>query len=103
MPPNLEQFRFISGRAVVVDFTSVPFADDGLREWQQRLQAMFDYTDKKGFDALNEMKQQHQIKPAIERARIDYGADYAVLNTVTPTEKAVLAQAGNYKIISLAP
>ena len=103
VPPNLEQFRFISGRAVVVDFTSVPFADDGLREWQQRLQAMFDYTDKKGFDALNEMKQQHQIKPAIERARIDYGADYAVLNTVTPTEKAVLAQAGNYKIISLAP
>lgn len=103
VPPNLEQFRIIAGRAVVVDFTSVPFSDNALREWQQRMRAMFGNTDRRGFKALSKMKQQHLMEPAIDRARIDYGASYAVLNIETQTGETVLAQAGKYKIVSLVP
>lgn len=35
--PYFEDFRYRSGRAVVVDFKAVPFTTVGLRQWQQRL------------------------------------------------------------------
>lgn len=101
VPPNLEQFRYIANRAIIVDFTSVPFEDAGLREWQERIVALYGDTERNGFRALNSMKNNHEREPAIELARTKYRSSYAILYSTTLTTLPTLAQAGQYKIVSL--
>jgi len=40
IPPNLEQFRQLAARPVVVDFKLVPFDMAGLKEWWERINAV---------------------------------------------------------------
>lgn len=103
VPPNLEQFRYIAGRAVIVDFTSVPFEDSGLREWRQRMASLFGDTNRRGFGALQQMTQRHREQPETDLASDTYGAKYAVLHVDTTSEQQVLAEFGKYKIVSLVP
>ncbi len=37
IPPALTQFRFFSQRSVFFDFRSFPYTDEGIQEWQKRL------------------------------------------------------------------
>ena len=101
IPPNLEQFRFIAGRAVIVDFTSIPFTDGGLLAWSQRMKTLYGDTDRRGFAALQEMLRNYKATPSMELAHQRYRADYAVLFSDTPVAEPILAQAGSYKIIKL--
>lgn len=101
IPPNLEQFRFIAARAVVVDFTSIPFTDGGLQEWNKRMKALYGETDQTGFKALQKMLQSYRSAPSTDLAHERFGADYAVLFADTPVSEPVLANAGRYKIIKL--
>jgi len=40
VPPSIDQFRFYSERAVVFDFRSFPYTEQGIQEWTTRLQAI---------------------------------------------------------------
>jgi len=103
VPPNLEQFRYIAGRAVIVDFTSVPFEDNGLREWRLRMASLFGDTDRRGFSALQQMIQHHKEQPQTKLASNTFGARYAVLPIDTTSDQQAMATFGKYKIVSLTP
>lgn len=105
VPPELEQFRFISGRAVVVDFTSIPFTDTGLREWHNRMQTVFGSAQGSGFGALREMTERYRENPAPAAAVAaqNYGAQFAVLYSTSPWEGEVLASAGGLKAVRITP
>lgn len=106
VPPGRSEWRFLAQRALVVEFKTYPFGGQALLEWQQRLFDVYGYTEKQGFDAV-----QWAFVPFYEYmhdAKLDalsqkYGADYAVLYSKTPTEKPVLYQNTEYKIVQIAP
>ncbi len=102
VPPSLESFRLVAGRAVVVDFTSIPFSDGGLRAWYRRIQSLYGPTEGGGFDALASMEANYRRQNSLElsdRGR-QYGATYAVLYSDS-SAGAALFDNGSYKVVRL--
>lgn len=103
IPPDLETFRLFAERAVVVDFTSVPFEDQALREWDVRIRAVYGDVEGGGFTALRAMKRHYAAAdPARLRAAARrYGATHAVLYADTPWAGPVLYETDGFKAVSL--
>ncbi len=75
VPPDFETFGHLAGRAVVVDFTSIPFDGKSLREWLQRVRATYGDLRGVGFSALEAMKNNYRDFIAEgEGETWDYGA-----------------------------
>jgi hypothetical protein len=104
-PPDFESFRVIAERAMIADFTSVPFQEPAMREWRARLRALYGATKNNGFVALRSMDENYRkVKQAtLEKAARDYGADFAVLYADTPWPGEVLYQNKRYKAVRIAP
>jgi hypothetical protein len=102
-PASLEEFRFIARRAMVVDFKSIPFGADAMREWHRRLITCYGPVTGGGFPALALMDRNYlHIAPGrLKELGESYGASYAVLFSKTPTEQTALYQNATYKIIRL--
>ena len=100
-PPTFESFRIVAERAIIVDYTSVPFGDLAQREWRDRIETLYGPANGGGFNALNNMvnnfktADERTLKAAMER----YGADYAVLYAETPWQGDVLFQNETFKAV----
>ena len=106
VPPDFERFRVIARRAVVVDFTSIPFDDGAMREWRERMEALYGpfegkAFEKGGFPALAAMRKAWLGGETIRSAATTYGADFAILYEQTPWDGPVLFTSGPYKAVAL--
>lgn len=103
-PPNFEAFRSVSGRAVIVDFTSVPFGDSALRTWRDRMATAYGPLEGQGFAALDAMIAAYRgMTPERLRALgARYGARYAVLYAETPWPDAPLYENASFKIVRIS-
>lgn len=100
-PPDFESFRIIAERAIIVDYTSIPFGDLALREWKLRMATLYGPLEGSGFIALNIMKKNYAAADSeqLRAAMKSYGADYAILNNSTPWDGQILYQNETYKAV----
>lgn len=99
-PPDMESFRLIAQRAVLVDFTSIPFEDRAMLEWQRRMENLYGPAPDTGFQGLAQMEDNHRTRPALAHAR-SLGAEFAILNAETQWTGPVLARNRSYKAIRI--
>ncbi len=106
VPPDFERFRFLARRAVVADFTSIPFDDAAMRDWRQRMEALYGPFEGEayaagGFSALAAMRKAWRGGETVSAAAAAYGADFAILHGETPWDGPVLLTSGPYKAVAL--
>ena len=93
----------LSGRGIVVDYTSIPFGDPGLEAWRQRMRTLYGETGKAGgFRALRVMRRNYRaMEPArLRRTMSQYGADFAVLYADTEWDGTVLYANESFKVVA---
>ena len=103
VPPRFESFRVIANRAVAADFTSIPFQDMAMREWRQRMEALYAPGDATGFKASHAMTENYRKGIDWQAAASQFGASHAVLFEETPWTGPVLYTNGTYKLVPLSP
>lgn len=103
VPPRFETFRILARRAVVVDFTTVPFDGADLIAWRTRIEALYGPVTGGGFVAQKSMDENYRNSPGLEAAARDYGATFAVLYKDTPWNGPVLAENETYMAIPIGP
>jgi len=101
VPPRNGDFRLLARRSLVVDFTSFPFQDWGMAEWEQRMHYVYGHTDRNGHAALAHLENEYR---AIDDSRLvaignRYGATHAVLYTDTETDLPVIYEDEQYRIV----
>lgn len=103
VPPELETFRLLARRAVVVDHTSIPFQELAMREWRNRMRAVYGDVRGGGFPALEAMEAGYRSRdPSATRAAgRTYGAEFAVLYADTPWPGPELYRNAAFKAVSL--
>jgi hypothetical protein len=104
-PPDFERFRLLAERAIVADYTSIPFEEMAMREWRTRMATLYGDVEGGGFKALRGMDRNYRNLTAdeIQRRALAFGASYAVIYEDTPWQGPVLFQAGAYKVVAVAP
>lgn len=77
VPPFVSNFQFYSERAVVVDFKHFPQTDDGIRQWKQRMEAVFGVPLSPQL-AIGSMEILFPQRSGLELVNVarEYGADY---------------------------
>ena len=103
VPPDFESFRLVARRAVVVDFTSIPYGDGPMRSWMERIRDVYGEVEGTGFRALGQMKKAYADGIDLRRIAREYGAGFAILNRETPWAGPVLAQNDSYKAVAIPP
>lgn len=103
VPPQFESFRVLANRAVVADFTSIPFQDMPMREWRERMETLYAPGDATGFEAARVMTENYRQGIDWRAAANRYGATHAVLYRETPWDGPVLAENDTYKLVPLTP
>lgn len=103
IPPDVELFRLVAHRPVVVDFTSIPLSNRGMIEWRERMTAVYGEVQDGGFAGLRDMLQHYQAgdRDRLAQAARRYGATHAMLLAATPWPGKVLFQNASYKIVAL--
>ena len=104
-PPVAGRFRLMSRRALVVDFTAMPFQDWAMVEWRQRLRDCYGEVEKTGWGAATEMDAAYR-RITDERLQFIaqiYGASYAVLYLDTETALPVIYEGRTFKLVEIEP
>lgn len=86
-PPDFAGFRVTARRSLLADFKCVPFSDEGMAEWYERMQSCYGPIEGGGFDELERMEDRWR---AVSDAHLNeiarrWNADYAVLYAGTQT------------------
>ncbi len=81
VPPDMETFRLLARRAIIVDFTSVPLDPAGLQAWRDRIETAYGPVSSGGFDGLRTMRENYggRTEEELRRAASHLGATHAVL------------------------
>jgi hypothetical protein len=102
-PPQFEAFRLLAERPIVVDWTSIPFQENAMREWRRRIRVVYGDVPGGGFVALQGLERNYgSITPErLAQLSIEFDAPYAVIERRTPWPGATLYENGSYKAVSL--
>lgn len=103
-PPQFGILRVVGRRALVVDFEAIPFGDQAMRDWRERVRQVYGETDRGGHraraaleDAYHRITDDHLVRLASR-----FGATHAVLYADTATTLPVLYANSTYRIVRLA-
>lgn len=104
-PPSFGVLRIIGRRALVVDFKSLPFQDDKMREWRERMHVVYGDVEGGGFAALEALDKAYRATSDAHLRQIAdrYGATHALLYSETATGLPELYVDGTYRIVELSP
>jgi len=94
-------FRMVSRRAVLGDFTSIPFDDEALSVWFDRMERLYGPLEGGGFRAIEVMHAHYRDGLDWDAVQRDFGATHAVLYADTPWSGDVLAEYGDLKAVEL--
>ena len=102
-PPQFEAFRLLAERPIVVDWTSIPFQEDAMREWRRRIRVVYGDVPGGGFVALQGLERNYRtITPErLAQLSVEFDAPFAVIDRRTPWPGAILYENGAYKAVSL--
>ena len=102
-PPQFEAFRLLAERPIVVDWTSIPFQEDAMREWRRRIRVVYGDVPGTGFVALDGLERNYRsITPGqLAHLAVEFNAPFAVIYRETPWPGAVLYENGAYKAVNL--
>jgi hypothetical protein len=97
-PSKLENFRLVTGAPVLADFDSIPYRDEDVMEWYQRLQwASYFYESGQGDNPCK----------ALKNTYTKYGVTYAVVERSNKASVCqslpVVYQDSTYRIYALSP
>jgi hypothetical protein len=103
-PPNYGLFRLAAQRAIVVDWKSMPFQDEGMLEWWRRMNDC--YANVEGMKRKESLLLMERSYAAISTEKLldlgrRYGAEYAIVDNDDPVSLKVLATNGRYELIRL--
>jgi hypothetical protein len=103
IPPNLGDIRITGERAVFVDYKAIPYQEDRMAEWWDRIQAAYHKPDEIGTAALVEIDRNYRSieDSALTSLCEEYDIDYAVLYADTPTRFRVVDANGTYSLLDL--
>ena len=103
IPPYLSDIRFSANRAIVVDFKSIPYQDNALLEWRQRIRDCYGETELQGFEAQEDFSTKFQnVKMSqLKAIQTKYNANYAIVEAINPIEENVVFENDSYKLIKL--
>ena len=101
VPVDHEAFRLLSRRAVVVDFTSVPFDDASLADWKRRIDTLYGVVGGGGFSAERRINAAYRAGIDWDVARSAFGATHALLYADTPWSGPVLFENNSFKAVAL--
>ena len=109
-PPTFGTFRVLSDRAIVVDMRDIPYQEDAMAEWMDRIIALYGLPAPGGFESEDFGGTTNQLLDATYlliddqtiRALCDrYRFTHAVLFAETPTTYPVLHQNDAYQLIEI--
>jgi hypothetical protein len=102
-PPQFESFRLLAERPIVVDFTSIPFEGEAMREWRRRIRSVYGDVQGGGFVALQGMDRNYRsITPQkLSQLSAEFNAPFAVIYRDTPWPARPLYENREYKAVSL--
>lgn len=103
IPPNLGDIRITAERAVFVDWKAIPYQEDRMAEWWDRIRAAYEEPKNIGPAALAEIDLNYRRidDSAVAALCGRYGIDYAVLYRETPTEFRVVDTNNTYALVDL--
>lgn len=103
IPPYLSDIRFSANRAIVVDFKSIPYQDNALLEWRQRIRDCYGETNLQGFEAQEDLTAKFRnVKMShLQNIQAKYNANYAIVETVNPIEENIIFKNDTYKLIQI--
>jgi hypothetical protein len=103
VPPNFGVLRFVGQRALVVDFKSIPFQDQHMREWRERIRQVYGDVQGGGVAANRALEEAYRkvADARLHDLAVRYGATHAVLFADTPTALPVLAVNEAYRLVRL--
>ncbi len=101
VPPRFGEFRYMAGRAVVVDFAAYPFQDQAMREWFNRIASCYGVPDQNGFNALPQLNETIYHISDIELFDLSrkYRFTYAVVYDSTPTNFPLVFRTNTLKLV----
>ena len=102
-PPQFEAFRLLAERPIVVDWTSIPFQEDAMREWRRRIRVVYGDAPGGGFVALQGLERNYRSITPEQLAQLsaEFDAPFAVIDRETPWPGAILYENGAYKAVRL--
>jgi hypothetical protein len=103
-PPEFGLLRIIGGRALVIDFKSIPFQDFAMKEWRQRMRNVYGDVSGGGFKAVKKLDKAYRAitdKKLLDLARL-YGATHAVLYRETKTTLPEMYTNDEYRVVKLS-
>jgi hypothetical protein len=104
-PPSFGILRIVGQRALVVDFEAIPFQDEPMREWRERIRTVYGqvqaggHAAREALDGAYRATSDARLLAAAER----YGASHAVLYRETPTAFPELYVNRVYRVVRLVP
>lgn len=102
-PPEFETFRVLAKRPIVVDWTSIPFQAEAMREWRRRIRVVYGDVPGGGFVAQEAMSRNYRsIEPEkLAHLSAEFNAPFAVLYRETPWPGPILYENYSFKAVSL--
>lgn len=102
-PPDFGLIRVIGQRALVVDFKNIPFQDQAMLAWFERMRTVYGKIEGAGFTAQQELVEAY--KNINDRKLLNlsnqYKATHALLYTDTETSLPTLYKNANYRLVQL--
>ena len=109
-PARFGSFRVLADRAIVVDMRAIPYQEDAMVEWMDRIVSIYGMPSATGFesedlgqDGGDQVDETYKIiDDETIRALCDlYPITYAVLFAETPTAAPVIAANDTYRLVAL--
>lgn len=101
-PPDWGSFRLTAERAILVDWKTFSFQDAVMQDWHQRLEAVHGLPQGKTWRPGELEQRYRQISDGtLMRLRREYGIDYAILYSDTPTSLDTVYKTRSYRIVRL--
>lgn len=102
-PPEFGIVRVIGERALVVDFKSIPFQDQSMKKWYERIVDVYGHVSRGGFKAAKELDAAYKSisDKKLKRLGERYGANFAVLYKETKSLLPVVYTDEVYKVVQL--
>jgi hypothetical protein len=102
-PPEFGILRLVGRRALVVDFEAVPFQDEQMRAWRERLRVVYGDVSGGGFAARDALDNAYHTMTDVHLRELAdrFGATHAVLYRDTPTALPELYSNDAYRIVGL--
>lgn len=103
VPPHLSAIRFSANRAIVIDFKAIPYQDNALLEWRQRIRDCYGETDKSGFEGQELLSEAFKSVTfeKLEAIGKKHQATFAVVEKENPIQENVVFENDGYKLIEV--